>query len=338
MTIQEHFPLGRHNSFGFDVLARYFTRVGNSGELQTLLASPLASESAILVLGEGSNILFRGDFSGLVIMPSIRGIHVVRQDDEFVWVKAGAGERWDDLVSSCVKAGFGGIENLSWIPGHTGAAPVQNIGAYGTELCEVLEAVEAIRIDTREKLYLRNNECRFGYRDSIFKSELRDQLVITQVVLRLRRTPELRLDYSGIREMLSEMGISKPGIREVREAVIRIRSNKLPDPATIGNAGSFFKNPVIRTEQLTSLRQRFPDIPSFPAGAAHVKIPAAWLIDQCGWKGKKLGNVGVHGQQALVLVHYGGGRGDELLSLARQIRESVIGRFGIPLEEEVRII
>ena len=338
MKILEHYPLGPHNSFGFDVKARYFARINNREELQALLASPIAMEWPLLVLGEGSNILFRRDFEGLVISPSIRGIHVVRQDEEYVWVKAGAGERWDELVASCVRAGFGGVENLSWIPGHTGAAPVQNIGAYGTELCELLEAVEVIRIDTREKLHLRNAECRFGYRDSVFKSEMKDQFVITQVVLRLRRDPELRLDYYGIREMLSEMGISKPGIREVRDAVIRIRSAKLPDPAVAGNAGSFFKNPVITASLLTSLRHQFPDIPSFRTGEGLSKIPAAWLIDQCGWKGKKLGSVGVHEKQPLVLVHYGGGTGEELLSLGGQIRESVLQRFGIHLEEEVRII
>lgn len=338
MKILEHYPLGPHNSFGFDVKAQYFVRVNTREELQVLLASPVARESPLLVLGEGSNILFRRDFKGLVIAPSIRGIHVVRQDEEYVWVNAGAGERWDDLVASCVRAGFGGVENLSWIPGHTGAAPVQNIGAYGTELCELLEAVEVIRIDTREKLHLRNAECRFGYRDSIFKSEMKDQFVITQVVLRLRRVPELRLDYSGLREMLSEMGISNPGIGEVREAVIRIRSTKLPDPAVYGNAGSFFKNPAITAGRLTSLRQQFPDIPSFSTGEGLSKIPAAWLIDQCGWKGKKLGSVGVHEKQPLVLVHYGGGTGEELLRLAGQIGESVLQRFGIHLEEEVRII
>lgn len=338
MKIQEYYSLGLHNSFGFDVKARYFARITNREELQALLARPIAMESPLLVLGEGSNILFRKDFDGLVISPSIRGIHVVRQDEEYVWVKAGAGERWDDLVASCVRAGFGGVENLSWIPGHTGAAPVQNIGAYGTELCELLEAVEVIRIDTREKLLLRNAECRFSYRDSIFKSAMRDQFIITQILLRLRVVPKLRLDYSGIREMLQEMGISKPGIGEVREAVIRIRSNKLPDPAVFGNAGSFFKNPIIGSDRLNALRQQFPDIPSFAAEEGLSKIPAAWLIDQCGWKGKKLGAVGVHDRQPLVLIHYGGGTGEELLRLAAQIRESVSRRFGIYLEEEVRII
>jgi UDP-N-acetylmuramate dehydrogenase len=338
MTILEHLPLATRTTLGFEARARYWAEVRDSGELTELLRSDQARQGPVLVMGGGSNLLFTRDFDGLIISVAIRGVHVVKQDEEYVWVKAGAGEPWDQLVEKCVRAGFGGAENLSWIPGNSGAAPVQNIGAYGVELCEILEALEAVQIGSGEKTYFRNHECRFAYRDSVFKSRLADQYVITRIVLRLRKSPVLQLGYAGLEEMLNEMGVIQPSIRDVREAVIRIRSNKLPDPEKIGNAGSFFKNPLIDAAALKALHLKFPDLPSFPSGANNHKIPAAWLIERCGWKGLRRGQVGVHDRQALVLVHYGGGQGRELLALAREIQESVLSTFGIRLEEEVRII
>lgn len=338
MTILEHFPLAPRTTLRFDARARYWAEVHDDDELTALLRSYQARNGPVLVMGGGSNLLFTDDFDGLVISMAIRGVHVVKQDEEYVWVKAGAGEPWDLLVDKCVRAGFGGAENLSWIPGNAGAAPVQNIGAYGVELCEILEALEAVHIGTGDKTYFRNHECRFAYRDSIFKTNLADQYVITRIVLRLRKSPVLQLGYAGLEETLNKMGVTQPGIRDVREAVIRIRSAKLPDPEKIGNAGSFFKNPLIDTAALETLRRQFQDIPCFPSGANYHKIPAAWLIERCGWKGLRRGQVGVHDRQALVLVHYGGGQGRDLLALARDIQASVYNTFGIRLDEEVRII
>lgn len=338
MEFHSNYPLSAYNTFGVQVMARQFGIVSSTTEVEKLLESRKKGDLPLLVLGEGSNILFTKNYPGLVIKIGIDGIYVVREDDEYVWVKAGAGVHWHDLVDSCIEAGFGGIENLSLIPGSVGAAPVQNIGAYGVELCEVMEALEAYEITTGEKRYFRNSECRFGYRDSIFKHELKNQYIISNVILRLNKNPKFNLTYGALSAMLDAMGISRPTLRDVSDAVIRIRHSKLPDPRKIGSAGSFFQNPVISKDAFDALMKKYSQIPGFLQPDQTVKVPAGWLIEQCGWKGKRVGEAGVHTEQALVLVNYGNATGKEILEIARSIEAAVLKKFNIALTSEVNIL
>ncbi len=338
MEIHSNHPLREYNTFGVQVMARAFVIIKSATELEDLLPGHDKHALPMMVLGEGSNILFTQDFDGLIIKNAIDGIHVVKEDDEYTWVKAGAGVNWHHLVDSCIKAGFGGIENLSLIPGTVGAAPVQNIGAYGVELREVMEALEAYEITSGQKRYFRNSECKFGYRDSIFKNELKDRYIISNVILRLDKNPKLKLSYGNLKATLETMGISQPTLRDVSDAVIRIRKSKLPDPSIIGNAGSFFKNPIVSTAAFETLVKMYPQIPGYLQDSQHVKIPAAWLIEQCGWKGKRVGQAGVHTDQALVLVNYGNASGKEILGIARDIETAVQKKFNIALASEVNIM
>jgi len=268
----------------------------------------------------------------------LKGIEKVDENDHHVWIKGQAGEDWHQFVIHCIEHNWGGIENLSLIPGTLGAAPMQNIGAYGVEIKEVFHELEAVHLKTGEIRIFHPEECEFGYRTSVFKTSLRDQYVITSVTLRLDKAPEFRIDYRGVKEALENGNGNVISIRKISDAIIKIRQAKLPDPAQIGNAGSFFKNPVVDIIDFEGLKAEFENIPGYELPNDQVKIPAAWLIDQCGWKGYTKGNIGVHKNQALVLVNHGGGEGSAIRDLSEQIRKSVSEKFGIILVPEVNII
>jgi UDP-N-acetylmuramate dehydrogenase len=338
MRIEPQASLRAHNTFGIEAVAKWLAEVRTLDELRALLAEPRLAAEPKLVLGGGSNILLTRDFDGLVIRNRLPGIAVVRQDHEHAWVRAAAGEVWHDLVRFAVERGLGGIENLALIPGQVGAAPMQNIGAYGVELAETCESVEAVDATSGAPLTLTNADCEFGYRDSVFKRRLRGRVVVTAVTLRLARRPRLRLDYGDLRRTLDEMGAAAPDVRAVSAAVVRIRTSKLPDPRTIGNAGSFFKNPVLAGEAFAALAAQHADLPHYAQPDGRIKVPAGWLIERCGWKGRTLGRAGVHDRHALVLVNRGGATGAEVLHLAQEIQRSVKERFGIQLEPEVNLI
>lgn len=318
--------------------AASFVRVSTLTELKVLLADPEVADQPLFILGGGSNVLFVNDFEGLIVQVGITGREVVREDRDHLWLKVGAGENWHRLVRYCVEQGWGGIENLSLIPGTVGAAPIQNIGAYGVELRDVFESLTAVELESGKRRSFDKEDCRFGYRDSIFKGELKGRYVVADVTLRLAKTPQLHTEYGAIREKLSERGIENPTIRDISDVVIAIRNSKLPDPAQLANAGSFFKNPIIPAATYQSLKSRYPDIPGYPADPGHTKVPAGWLIEQTGWKGKVKGRVGTYRQQALVIVNHGGASGAEILALAEEIQHDVKQKFSIDLVPEVNIV
>lgn len=338
INIQEKISLKAYNTFGIDVKAKHFVTMSSTEEIIEFCSKHLKDYQKHLILGGGSNILFTKDFDGIVVKIENKSIEIIEEDEKHVFVKAAAGEIWDELAKYCVMRNYGGIENLSNIPGTVGAAPVQNIGAYGVEFKDAFVQLEAIEIITGKTQTFSKNECEFGYRKSIFKDRLKGRYVITSVVLRLTKHPVLSTEYGSIKEELSKMNITDPGIHDIRQAVINIRSAKLPDPDIIGNAGSFFKNPVVENKKLESLKQRYPGIPSYKQDENNVKLAAGWLIDQCGWKGKSIGNAGVHKDQALVIVNHGDASGKEILSLADNIRDSVFEKFRIQLTPEVNIV
>lgn len=337
MNIQENISLQRLNTFGIARNARFFTIVEDIESLAEALSWAKDRNEKVLILGGGSNILLTADFNGLVIKMEIQGIELIAEDDAHYWVKVGAGVIWHDLVSYAIDQNWAGLENLSLIPGTVGASPMQNIGAYGVEIQDVFESLEALEKANLQIRTFSKNECEFGYRESVFKHELKDQYVICSVIFKLKKKPDLNIEYGAIRDVLREKGIAQPGIREISEAVIAIRTSKLPDPKVIGNAGSFFKNPTISTNQFAELKTVFPEIPGYVLDEG-VKVPAGWLIEQAGWKGKRFGEVGVHSKQALVLVNYGNGHGEEIISLAQQIQQSVMKKFGIQLQPEVNFV
>ncbi|MBK9176088.1 MAG: UDP-N-acetylmuramate dehydrogenase [Flavobacteriales bacterium] len=327
------------NTFGIVATAEALARFSTADELRGLLAAPELASMQRLVLGGGSNILFTHDFNGLVLLNEVPGIGVVSEDEESAVVKAGAGVVWHELVMRTVAQGWGGIENLSLIPGKVGAAPMQNIGAYGVEMKDVFVSLEAMRISDGEVITFMLDDCAFGYRESYFKREGRDRFIILSVTLRLtKRNHRLRTDYGNITDELIRRGITSPTIKEVSEAVIAIRQSKLPDPAVLGNAGSFFKNPVVPEAMVQRIKQANPEAPVYPAGDGQAKLAAGWLIEQCGWKGRRLGNCGMHERQALVLVNHGGATGAEVWGLSEQVMQSVKERFGVELEREVNVV
>ncbi len=335
--MQQHISLRSFNTFGIDVSAAAYTELHTPADLQTLIREGYTRTSH-LFLGGGSNVLFTRDFDGLVLRNCLKGIHVVEEDAHTVLIEAAGGEVWHHLVMFTVERGWGGIENLSLIPGTVGAAPMQNIGAYGVELNQVFEELTAVHIQTGEQRTFNKQDCAFGYRESVFKKDLKGQYFIQSVRLRLQKQPQVHIAYGAIKDVLAQKHITLPRVQDVSEAVIAIRQSKLPDPRVLGNAGSFFKNPEIPEAQYHILKQSFPAIPGYPAAPGHIKVPAGWLIEQCGWKGKRVGNTGAHKDQALVLVNYGGATGAEILALAYAIQESVQQRFGITITPEVNII
>lgn len=339
MHIQEHVDLLPFNTFHIKASARRYTTISNTEELQTLVRHNVFRSERVLVLGGGSNILFTGNFDGLVVKIDIRGVDIVQQTNNTITLKVGAGEQWHAFVMHCVQNGWGGVENLSLIPGTMGAAPMQNIGAYGVEIEEVINSVDAVDRATGMLVTFQHSDCKFGYRESIFKQEAKDKYIISSVTLTLTlRDHQYRTGYGAIQEKLREHGAVTPSIKAISDAVIAIRQSKLPDPNVVGNAGSFFKNPTISHQKHSFLKAMHPAIPSFPVDNTHVKIPAAWLIEQCGWKGKRFDHIGVHTQQPLVLVNYGDGDGKKIWSLAMDIRASVKEKFDIELQPEVNVI
>ncbi|MBN1338369.1 MAG: UDP-N-acetylmuramate dehydrogenase [Bacteroidales bacterium] len=338
MNIQRDYPLKELNTFGFNIDAKYYCRVASTGDICQAVGFCRDNGINSFVLGEGSNVLFTGDFNGMIIHTGFEGIGMVADNPREIFLKAGSGIKWDILVEYAVNRGLGGIENLSLIPGTVGAAPVQNIGAYGVEIADVLHSVEAVDLLSQKEVVLSAKDCELGYRNSIFKSGMKGRFLITSVTLRLSRYPELKLGYGNLFEEVKNTGKSGFGVRDVRDAVCRIRRSKLPDPGVLGNAGSFFKNPEVLPGFYEDLKNRFPGIIAFRLPSGNYKLAAGWLIETCGWKGIKLGNAGVYHKQALVIVNHGNARPDEILELADRIEVSVKKTFGVSLEKEVNVI
>jgi UDP-N-acetylmuramate dehydrogenase len=337
MYIQENISLKAFNSFGIAATAQYYSELTNKDDIAEVIAIQKKQNHPLFILGGGSNILLTQNINSWVLHNQLKGIELIAETAEEVFLKVMAGESWHGLVEYVVANNWGGIENLSLIPGNVGAAPIQNIGAYGIELKNVLHEVEAIHIEDGNTVTLSNKDCLFGYRDSIFKRSLKNKTIITAITLRLQKHPTYNISYGAIEAELEKMNISSLSIKAISQAVINIRSSKLPNPAVIGNAGSFFKNPVILKEQYSSLVEAFPQLPNYPAGDA-LKIPAGWLIEQCGWKGYRKGDAGCYEKQALVLVNYGSATGKDIYDLSAAIIESVESTFNISLEREVNII
>lgn len=340
LNVQSHASLKAYNTFGIDVDARYLVEINHADDIDTLLEVTDFTGVPRLILGGGSNVLLCHDFDGLVLKMNIQGIEVIREDDAHVYLVVGAGVNWHELVLFCVQHGYAGMENLSLIPGTVGAAPMQNIGAYGVELEQMFDSLTAVHTLTSERRAFSHADCLFGYRESVFKRELKGQYIITSVTFRLDKRPTFHTRYGAIQETLTEMGVSHDNlsIKAISEAVIRIRRSKLPDPAEIGNAGSFFKNPEISPSQFDALKNQFTELPGYPIGDDRIKIPAGWLIDQAGWKGYRTGDAGIHAKQALVLVNYGNATGQDLLNLAKQVQDSVQEKFGVTITPEVNVV
>ncbi len=333
-----NYSLKNLNTFGIDAKAKNFASFESIESLHDIFQEIELDNENIMILGGGSNVLFVSDYDGMILKNEIRGIEVESRDNENIILSVGAGEFWDDVVNYAVQNKFYGIENLSLIPGSAGAAPIQNIGAYGVELKDVFHSLEGYFISNFEKREFDKNECKFGYRDSIFKKELKGKFVITKIKLQLSTTREANINYKTLQEYFVERNIINPNIEQIREAVISIRKSKLPEPSLLGNAGSFFKNPKVTTQKLEELKSKYPAISFFPFDENNFKIAAGWLIEKCGFKGKRVGDVGTHKDQALVIVNYGGATGQEIVNYARDIQTKVNDEFGILLEPEVNII
>ncbi len=338
ISIQTNVSLQPYNTFGIDATARFFVVINTVEELTEVLQIPDYQHIPKLILGGGSNLLLTQNFEGLVIKINLKGIEKIKEDDQHIWLRVGAGEIWHEFVLYCIQHQYAGIENLSLIPGTVGAAPMQNIGAYGVEIKEVFEELTALDLTTLQLTTYDLSTCRFGYRESIFKHEAKGKTIIVNVTFRLNKNPTFHVNYGDIQKTLTEMGVTNLTIKAVSDAVIQIRQSKLPNPAEIGNAGSFFKNPEIPKVQFEQLKELYPTMPGYPTSDTTMKVPAGWLIEQAGWKGHRTGNVGVHTRQALVLVNYGGGTGLEIKALAQQVQASVFEKFGVRLSVEVNFV
>ncbi len=338
MNVIENYPLIKLNTFGIDVKAKYFTSINTVNELIEIKKSEKFKDHELLILGGGSNILFTKDFNGLVILNNIKGKEIVDQNDDSIILKIGAGENWHELVMYCVDNGWGGIENLSLIPGNTGTAPMQNIGAYGVEIKETFVELEALEISSGKIVKFSNSECEFGYRESVFKNKMKNKYIILNITLELNKNPILNINYGDVKAILETKKIETPTIKDVSNAIISIRQRKLPDPKKIGNSGSFFKNPIIDINLLKLIEKKYPNVVSYKINENKFKIAAGWMIEKAGWKGKKFNNFGVHENQALVLVNYGLANGKEIFNLSEKIILDIKEKFGITLEREVNII
>ncbi len=338
LLVQQNISLKPHNTFGVEANAGYFATVNSLNDLDEIFMTGRFRAQRKMILGGGSNILFTRGFTGVVAKNEIRGIEIAEENEEELIVSVGAGENWHQFVLWCVEKGYGGVENLSFIPGTVGAAPMQNIGAYGVELKEVFHSLKAYDVKSGKQHAFYKEDCKFGYRFSIFKGELRNQFVITKVDFKLQKNPSFNLSYGTIQLMLDDMKVARPTLKSVSQAIINIRQSKLPDPFEVGNAGSFFKNPVIEKLHYEALEAEFPDIKSYPIDEESIKISAGWLIEKGGWKGYKDGELGVHNKQALVLVNLGNARGKDIFKLSKQIQKSIQQKFGIDLEREVNVI
>lgn len=338
MNLQQNISLKAFNTFGISAIAKYFSSFSSIEDLNEVLNSEFSIANSQLILGGGSNILLTKDFDGIVLKNELKGIQVVKEDEDHLYIKAGAGENWHQFVLYCVNNNYAGIENLSLIPGNVGASPMQNIGAYGVEIKDVFHELEAFH---KEEKIIQNfslHDCEFGYRESVFKNKYKNQYVITSVTYRLNKKPSFNTSYGIINQELGKMGVKELSIQAISKAVINIRSSKLPDPKQTGNAGSFFKNPIITNDQFNQLKKEFPSIVAFPSGIDHTKLAAGWLIEQCGWKGFRKGDAGCYPKQALVLVNYGNATGSEIFELSEEIIQSVQKKFTVTLEREVNII
>ncbi|SIT01210.1 UDP-N-acetylmuramate dehydrogenase [Belliella pelovolcani] len=337
MNIQENISLKSYNTFGIDKKAKFFAIANTEEDVLEALEKAKEWNIPLLILGGGSNILLTQDINALVLKMEISGINLIEESKEDVFVEVGAGENWHQFVLHCIEQNWAGVENLSLIPGTVGASPMQNIGAYGIEIKEVFHTLRAINRDSGKTEVFDWNECQFGYRESVFKNALKDQYIITKVSFKLKKNPIFNISYGAIEETLQTMGIKELNIKAISDAVIQIRQSKLPDPAVIGNAGSFFKNPTISQEQFDKLKSEYPNIPGYP-NENGIKVAAAWLIEQAGWKGQTFGKIGVHKLQPLVLVNYGDGDGKEIANLSKKIQTSIQEKFGILLHPEVNFI
>ncbi len=338
MQIIENFSLQSYNTFGIEVKAKCFALFRNIKDLSQILEQKKISLDQLFVLGGGSNILFTQDYNGLMLKSAINGIEIIEETNEYVYVKVGGGEIWHNFVLHCVNQNWGGVENLSLIPGTVGAAPIQNIGAYGAELKDTFYEVEILHLDSLIKQTLSKEACKFAYRDSIFKQEYKGKIVILSVTFKLNKIPIVNTSYGDINKELESQKISSPTIQDVSRAVCKIRSSKLPDPNELGNAGSFFKNPIVSDSQFETLKAKYPTIVGYKSGNNLTKLAAGWLIEQCGWKGKRIGDAGVHKNQALVLVNYGKAKGSEIIDLAHKIQDSVKEKFSVDIEPEINIL
>lgn len=333
--IEKNFPLKKYNTFAIDIAAQYFSTFNTVDQLSLLLEF---KNNSTLILGGGSNILFTKNIEGLVLKNEIRGIDQIREDENYVFVKAGAGENWHQLVLYCINNNLAGMENLSLIPGNVGASPMQNIGAYGVELKDVFYQLEAFHLYEKKIVQFEIEDCQFGYRESVFKTKFKNQFAILNVTYRLNKKPHFNTSYGAIEQELQTMGIKELSIQAISRAVINIRSSKLPNPVEIGNAGSFFKNPEIDIEQFVKLKNNFSGIVGYDLHNGKIKLAAGWLIEQCGWKGYRKGDAGCHVKQSLVLVNYGNAGGDDILELSQQIIDSVKEKFEVLLQREVNIL
>ncbi|PKQ61104.1 UDP-N-acetylenolpyruvoylglucosamine reductase [Labilibaculum filiforme] len=335
-VLRKNYSLKDYNTFGIEANAKYFFEFETNEEIHDFLSKNNIINIQYLLLGGGSNLLFTEDFNGLVIHPKVQGIKISEEEEDSVLVRVGANENWDDFVGWSVENNLSGIENLSSIPGVVGAAPVQNIGAYGVEVREVIESVEAISIESNKKVVFSNAHCEFDYRHSVFKKEYKNQFIITHVNFRFKKQTDFKIHYGTIAKELE--AYAEVNSKNIREVIIRIRESKLPDPKVLGNAGSFFKNPVVTKTVALALKAKHENMPIYELNEMQSKLASGWLIEQCGWKGKKIGDAGVHKDQALVIVNYGNAKGHEILELANEIKKSVLYKFGIKLEMEVNAI
>ncbi|BDB52773.1 UDP-N-acetylmuramate dehydrogenase [Flavobacterium ammonificans] len=337
MTLHSNFSLKNYNTFGIEAKAKQFIAVHSLDELKTVLVENPTEKK--FILGGGSNMLLTQDINALVIHIDLKGKKIIDENDDFVWVESQAGENWHEFVLWTIDQNFGGLENMSLIPGNVGTTPVQNIGAYGAEIKDHFISCQAISIANQELRTFQNEECRFGYRESIFKNEVKDQYIITSVVFKLtKRNHKINTSYGDILGELEKNNIQNPSLKDVSNAVIAIRQSKLPDPKELGNSGSFFKNPIVPKSDFEKIHQRFPEMKYFEVSTTEVKVPAGWLIEQAGFKGKRFGDAGVHKNQALVLVNYGNATGQEILAVSKDIQETVFKTFGIRIEAEVNVI
>lgn len=337
MEIHTNFSLKNYNTFGIEAKAKEFVSVHSTDELIEILQQHPASKK--FILGGGSNMLLTQDVDALVIHLDLKGKKVIDENEDYVWVESQAGENWHEFVLWTIDQNFGGLENLSLIPGNVGTTPIQNIGAYGVEIKDTFVLCEAIHIETQELLVFTNEKCKFGYRESIFKNEIKDEFVITSVVFKLtKRNHKLNTSYGAIEAELEKQHIKNPSLKDVSNAVIAIRQSKLPNPKELGNSGSFFKNPVILKSDFEKIQQKFPEMPHYVVSETEVKVPAGWLIEQAGFKGKRFGDAGIHKNQALVLVNYGNATGQEILEVSKNIQKTILETYGISIEAEVNII
>jgi UDP-N-acetylmuramate dehydrogenase len=336
--ISENISLKPHNTFGIDAKARYFCTFDNAEALSQLLAEPIVKTKQRLVLGGGSNLLLTKNYDGVVLKNELKGKELIAEDENYYYIKSGAGEIWHQLVMYCITNNYAGMENLALIPGCVGASPMQNIGAYGVEIKDTFHSLEAMHVHEGIVKTFTLEECAFGYRESIFKRKEKDNWIILSVTFRLNKRPVLNTSYGAIDVELEKMNLDRITIKDIAQAVINIRTSKLPDPAVIGNAGSFFKNPVVPLAVYEKIKTHYNNAPCYPVNEHEVKVPAGWLIESAGWKGKTFDNYGVHKNQALVLVNYGGATGMQIYNLSTEIIEDIKSKFGIELEREVNII